>query len=164
MKIIYLQERKGKHPILWLIFLLILYFIFSGLKNIYRVITIKLYSPMTRALTESITDPIIISTNIIIIIKNSTKKEENNFYKTEYYYCIWLFNTINIFCTIIMAFCSCVYNDFVVLYCCGLEHNTYLEIAERSRNASEIDIYKGLMEEEDENSSEENINTELTIN
>ena len=68
------------------------------------------------------------------------------------------------FCTIIMAFCSCVYNDFVVLYFCGLEHNTYLEIAERSRNASEIDIYKGLMEEEDENSSEENINTELTIN
>ena len=34
------------------IFLLLLYVILSGGRNIYRIITSKLYSPMTRALTD----------------------------------------------------------------------------------------------------------------
>ena len=32
-----------------------------------------------------------------------------------------------------MGFCSLVYNEFLVLYFCGLEKNTYIEIARRSR-------------------------------
>ena len=38
-----------------------LFFILTGFKNIYRVITIKIYSRMTRALTECILDPILYS-------------------------------------------------------------------------------------------------------
>ena len=54
---------------------------------------------------------------------------------------------INIFLSIIMAFCSCVYNDFIVLYFCGLEYNTYLEVSKRSCLMDEI--YPSLDEEED---------------
>ena len=40
--------------ILIFVLLIILYFIFSGFRNIYRVMTIKFYSPMTRSITEAI--------------------------------------------------------------------------------------------------------------
>jgi len=57
---------KNSEHLPYLIILIILYFIFSALKNIYRVATIKLYSPMTRALAESILDPLIIIYSSII--------------------------------------------------------------------------------------------------
>ena len=90
----------------------------SGLKNIYRVTTIKLYSPMTRALTECVLDPFI---SLIVFLSKYIIKD--NF---------WIFFTINIFCWFINAFFSLVYNDCIVLYCWGLEHETYLEIISRS--------------------------------
>ena len=138
-----------------LITLLILYFIFSGLKNIYRIITIKLYSPMTRALTESITDPIIISTNII---KNFLKSDTNNNIRKKINN-FWYFYMINVFFSIIMAFCSCIYNDFIVLYCCGLEHDTHLEITKRSLDIDK-DFY--LINDEEDSFSDEEEGAELT--
>ena len=47
-----------------------------------------------------------------------------------------------------MPISSCIYNEFFVLYCCGLEHETHLEITKRSvtqvledDNSSESDEY-----------------------
>ena len=39
---------------------------------------------------------------------------------------------INLLCLILIVFCSFVYNDFIILYCFGLEHDTYTEIRKRS--------------------------------
>ena len=39
-----------------------------------------------------------------------------------------------------MSFLSLVYNDFIVLYCFGLEENTYLEIKNRAKFYSLTDI------------------------
>ena len=128
-----------------LIILLIFYFILSGFKNIYRVSTIKIYSPMTRALTELILDPIIIS----ILLLESYLKTEKGFEK----FIPWFFG-INISCSIIMAFCSCVYNDVIILYCCGLEYDTYKEINNRSICLDAIG--------DDDNSSDENSDEEKT--
>ena len=113
------ERFKNLNDKIYLIILLFLHFILSGLKNIYRVATIKLYSPMTRALAEIFLDPIIIM---------YTLYRDSEIY--DFNYCV--FYVINIFCLIIMTFCSCVYNDFIVLYCCGLEHDTYGEIIKRS--------------------------------
>ena len=113
------ERFKNLNDKIYLIILLFLHFILSGLKNIYRVATIKLYSPMTRALAEIFLDPIIIM---------YTLYRDSEIY--DFNYCV--FYIINIFCLIIMTFCSCVYNDFIVLYCCGLEHDTYGEIIKRS--------------------------------
>ena len=92
---------------------LLLYAILSGYKNIYRRYTVKQYSPMSRALAEQILDPLIIFLELI----------EN---PVDYEYVIlavlYTFNTI---------FCSCVYNEVIILYCCGLEKNTFLEIMKR---------------------------------
>ena len=112
-------DKKGSSDIVIFSILIILFFILTGFKNIYRVITIKIYSPMTRALTECILDPILYSI--------STYGKEN----------IWYY-IINIICLIIMGFCSLVYNDFLVLYFCGLENNTHLEITKRSQLLSTV--------------------------
>ena len=133
------SDLRKFQNLIYLIVLLILYFIFSALKNIYRVVTIKLYSPMTRALAESFLDPIIIIYSLISDLYSLKPNDKNwNFY-FDY--------GINIFLSIIMAFCSCVYNDFIVLYCCGLEYNTYLEVSKRCCLMDEIS--PSLDEEED---------------
>ena len=114
-----IEKFKNLDGKIYFIILLFLYFIFSGLKNIYRVSTIKLYSPMTRALAEIFLDPIIIM---------YTLYRDNEIYDSNF----WVFYVIKIFCFIIMTFCSCIYNDFIVLYCWGLEYNTYSQITKRS--------------------------------
>jgi hypothetical protein len=98
----------------------ILYIIFTFFKNIYRVVTIKLFSPMTRALAESILDPIIIV--YYMFDHEQIKNESYNFR---------VFFGIILICSIIMPFSSCVYNEFIILFCCGLEHETHIEITRR---------------------------------
>ena len=72
---------------------------------------------MTRALAESILDPFVILYYFILY----EKKE----FEDYLYFCFI------IYCLLITAFSSLVYNDFVVLYCCEMERNTYLEINNR---------------------------------
>ena len=83
--LLYLDEKDSSDIVIFSI-LIILFFILTGFKNIYRIITIKIYSPMTRALIECILDPILYS-------MNTYGKEE-----------IWYY-IINIICLIIMGFC-----------------------------------------------------------
>ena len=104
-----------------LIGLFIIYAIFSGMKNIFRIITNKFYSPMTRALAESILDP------LITIYYFFLEKRDDKF-TFEF----WIYFIINFICSIIMAICSCIYNEFIILYYCGLEHETFYEIRKRS--------------------------------
>jgi len=94
---------------------------------------------MTRALAETILDPIILIYSSIIHIDIKSWFD-------------WFYYGINIFLSIIMTFCSCVYNDFIVLYCCGLEHDTYLEISKRSLFMDENLV---LPEEKSSSSSDE---------
>ena len=132
---------KDDGNIIYLIILLILYFILSGLKNIYIMITIKLYSPMTRALTETIIDPVIFLYNF-----NKDKSDHN-----------WTYYIINFVCLIIIVFCSLVYNDFIVLYCCGLERNTYKEIRKRSLIYNINDMLEENDSDDDNNSEDDDI-------
>lgn len=105
--------------ILIFVLLIILYFIFSGFRNIYRVMTIKLYSPMTRSITEAIFDPFLIGYKLLDYIR-------------------WPFYWVNMICLIIMVFFSLVFNEFIIIYCCGLEYDTHLEIIKRANNRDTI--------------------------
>ena len=40
---------------------------------------------------------------------------------------------INLLISIITVFCSLIYNDFIILFCCGMEHNTHYEVSKRAR-------------------------------
>ena len=76
---------------------------------------------MTRALAESIIDPFDF---IYLFIKNEIIKEGINLY---YFIAI----AVSLF---VISFLSFVYNDFIVLYCFGLEYNTHLEIQKKSNS------------------------------
>ena len=102
-----------------LVIIIIFYIILTFFKNIYRVVTIKLFSPMTRALAESLLDPIII---VYYTFDLGIKNKNYNF---------WVFFGVILICSIIMPFSSCVYNEFIILFCCGLEHETHIEITRR---------------------------------
>jgi len=105
---------------------------------------------MTRALTETILDPIIVIYSMITNIENNSINENLHF---------GLYYGINIFLSIIMDFCSCVYNDFVVLYCCGLEYNTYREVSKRGLLNDE----NHFVADENSSSSDEEDDAELKI-
>ena len=120
-----------------LIFAFILYIILSGLKNVFRLETIKLYSPMASTFMDYILNPFII---IYLFF------HENDFIfngKSNYTYFI-----INLLISIILSFCGCIYNEFLILFCCGFEYNTHNQIMIRSN--TESDIGK-LYDEDDEN-------------
>ena len=104
---------------------------------------------MTRALAESILDPIAFICKLVVY---------NRFNKNLLLYYILIF--ISLF---IISFLSLVYNDFIVLYCCGLEYNTHLEINKRS--ISYDNLNSGLMDDESKFSEEENNyeKTELSL-
>ena len=103
------------HPdkIPFLIIFLIIFFILTCLRNIYRVITNKLYSPTNKALFDYIITPL-----LIIYYFISKDNNDNNLYSF----------IINLLISIITVFCSLIYNDFIILFCCGMEHNTHYEV------------------------------------
>lgn len=119
--------------------LLTIYAILSGFKNINRRYTVKLYSPMTRALFESILDPFFI---IYGFSQDKNKEDKNS---------LILF-IVTLICSIIMVFCSCIYNEIFILYCCGLERETYHEITSRSYTLEMINEYKEEKEEDERDS------------
>ena len=106
-----------------LVIFLILYFLLSGARNSYRVTTNKLYSPMTRTLADSILDP------FLIIYYYFFKKD----FKVDEAQNIAYF-IINLATSIIMVFCSCVYNELIVLFCCKLEYDTHHEVSIRAKD------------------------------
>jgi hypothetical protein len=116
--ILFYDENKLKF--VGVIFLLIVYSIVTGFKNIYRRETIKEFSPMTRILAQSILDPVYIIYELIQDKKKGKEIDTNNIF-------ILVFS-------IIMIFCSCIYNEIFVLYFCGLERDTHLAVAPISEN------------------------------
>ena len=106
------------------IFLLFLYFIISGFKNIYGIYTIKLYSPMVRALADSIKDPLLLVYHLFL--------NDNKDIKLDSFF-FW----INLLISLIFIFFSFIFNEFLILYFCQLEHETFLEIRKRSFNIEE---------------------------
>ena len=122
IKLVYKTYSAGK--LVLFTFLLLLYIVLCGGRNIFRVITTKIYSPMTRGLTDYFINPIYYiydfsSGNDFI------KQGDKNF---PYF-------IINLIISLIISFCGCIYNELIILFCCGLERNTHDQIA---RRASEI--------------------------
>ena len=104
-----------------LVILLCLYMILSGFKNGYRIITNKIYSPMTSTLELYFLNPLYI-TYYFILGDDFISNGEINYI---YYF-------INLFLSIIISLCGLVYNEFLILFFCGLEHETHKQISERS--------------------------------
>ena len=134
---IFLFKMELKN-IFFIIFLLLLYSIICGFLSIYKLFTVKIYSTTTRSLFDSFFD--------ILFFIYFTFSEEKRVIKVSTLY-IW----INIFSHIIIIFFGLVYNEFIVLYCCGMETNTYSEVYKRSEKNEYNEIRNLIIEEDTEN-------------
>ena len=104
-----------------MIFFIILYFILSAGVNIYKIICNVVYTPIAKSLPAFILNPIFL---IYYLLR------ENDFTvggKRNYFYFI-----ANVILSLIINFFSLVYNEFLILICCGLEQSTFYSISLRS--------------------------------
>ena len=132
------------------ILLIILYTVISGFRNAYRVTTNKYYSPMSRALFESTLDPFLFLYNFLTFYSYDEGSKK------------WIYFSTVLFCLLVIAFFSLVYNDFIIFYCYGLEYNTYSEINRRINldNARRLESEDSVI---DRNISEEKLETSLEM-
>ena len=105
------------------VFLLFLYLILCAIKNVFRIVVNKIYSPMTESLTEYFLNP------IYILYFYGALNDFTHDGKTNIPYFI-----INIILSFIISFFGCVYNEFIILLFCGLHENTHDQITLRSMN------------------------------
>ena len=126
LKSMYKDNSTGQF--IGLIFLLLLYSIFGALKNIYRMYTNMIFSPMYKNLADLIINPIYLIYYFIIGEDFINEGERN-----------YLYFFLNLIILIIFDFCSLVYNEFIILFCCHLEYDTYASITRRASNMEEMD-------------------------
>ena len=120
LKLVYKNNSVGNSFLFS--FLLLLYIILSGGRNVFRVITTKVYSPMARSLTDYFLNPIYLTYDFSL--KNDFLKQG----KRNIPYFI-----LNLILSFIISFCGCVYNEFIVLLFCGLGINTHDQVSKRAK-------------------------------
>ena len=106
---------------IFLIILLVLYFVFSAGTNVYKILVNGLYSPMVKTLAVYILNPFLF---IYYFVTETDFMTGNN---RNYFYFI-----ISIILALIISFFGCVFNEVIVLFCCGLAHETHSSIKKRA--------------------------------
>ena len=129
------KEIKTSRNLILLIICFIIYFITSGGRNVYRILTNKLYSPMTRTLTDSILDPLLI---IYYYVMEGDFKVSNNQQSIFFF-------IVNLILSFIIVFFGCIYNELLVLYIFDLDYDTHHGVSRRSKmieSVSELSSYE----------------------
>jgi len=121
LKKFYEYDHNNKKIFPYIILFSVLFLILCGVQNIFRVVTNKVYSPMALALSQYFFNPIYII--FTLIVEKDFESKRGNTY---------LFFSLNLILTIIISLCGCVYNEFIILFFCGLQHETYKEISFRA--------------------------------
>ena len=124
-----------------LIFLLFLNFVLSMIVNSYKIYCNVIYSPMARSLINYLMNPLF---NIYFY-----------FSKIEFNSNI-LYFIISEIMSLIVDFFGCIYNEYIIIYCCGLEYETKDAIAERAFNL----INAPIIDSSDSDNSTYNINND----
>ena len=130
------------------IFILLLFLILalSGIVNIYRVYINKIYNPMTQSLAYYCLDP------FFMIYDFAAGNDFINFGKRSYFHFF-----LNLILSIIISVTGFVFNEFIVLFWCGLERDTYQEISRRSIiEIKEYELGEIIEEDEKDDDKEEN--------
>ena len=151
-----LKSEYEKYDIIKFIFfiiLLFLYLAFSAGTNVYKILTNGLYSPMVKTLAIYIFNPILFIYYFILGGDFLSEGERNIFYFM-----------INIILSLIISFFGCVYNEFLVLSFCGLEHETYYEISKRANDQDNARIQTDYKLDSDSDNEEEDSKHSNSIN
>jgi len=120
---------------------LFVYMILSGGKNLFRVVTNKIYSPMTKTLADYFLNPIYLGYYFGAC-------ED---FRIHGKFDAWYFS-INIVISLIISFFGCAYDEFIILFFCNLERDTHDQI---SRRAAKIEELTELVNADDEDEEEE---------
>ena len=122
-----------------LIFCLIIYIILCGLKNSFRLITTRVYTPMTTTFAEYILNPIYNTINFALDddFKSKGKRSYPYFF-------------INLIIGLIISFIGLVYNEFLILFFCNLDKETHRQISRRCTLEKELIILEDIDNDEDE--------------
>ena len=102
--------------------LIVVFIILSGGKNLFRIVTTKIYSPMVTTLLDYVLNPIYL---IYYYGALGDFKKEDGKLDVAYF-------TINIIISLIISFFGCVYNEFIILFFCGLEVDTHDQVSKRA--------------------------------
>jgi len=95
---------------------------------------------MTRALADAFIDPFIIIYEFIV-----HKSSQGNLLD-------YLYVCVNIICSIITIFFSLVYNEFLIIYSCGLELEAHKEILKRAIiNMPELELIEDDYDDNNDN-------------
>jgi len=127
---------------------LFLFLLFGGIRNAYRVVINKIYSPMAKALADYILNPFFLV--YYFIFEDDFIGGGQN--KKDIYYFI-----LNLILSIIIVFCGCVYNEFLVLFCYNLEHDTHSQVSKRAEILKNIE-FDEYIRDDSYNENEENGN------
>jgi hypothetical protein len=119
--IIDFYKNNNKINFIYLLICLIFFIIISGGRNIYKFLTIRLYSPITKAIADSFLDPILILYYFYINIDFKYNNKRNIIYFL-----------LNLILLLINVFSGCVYSELLVIYHFNLEKDTHYEIAKRA--------------------------------
>ena len=117
----YYNQHQDKLP--YLIICLVLYIILSGIENTFRIVVNKIYSPMAATVSEYILNPIYIIFSLFLNDDFISNRKTNYFYFA-----------INLFLSAFISFSACIYNEFVILFFCRLQHETYQQISYRANS------------------------------
>lgn len=119
-----MKIMKKHHPehLKYLSILLIIFFLVSCGRNVYRITTNKLFSPTAKALSDYIFVPILICISFAIDNDFSDGPHKSYFYFIS-----------NLVLSLIIVFCGIIYNEFIILFCCNLHYDTHIEVSKRSK-------------------------------
>ena len=132
------QEYNGTQ-IAILTISLIMYTIFSSLKNIYRVNTTKIFTPMITSSFEYLISPIFIIVDFSLGDDFMSVTGEN-----------YIYFFINLISSLLIYFFCLVFNDFIILFFCGIDKDTHQEISRRSLQDEKLIIFDETDDDDDE--------------
>ena len=131
-------RQKDVPKIICLFLLFLAYFFLSAMVNVYKIYCNVIYTPMKKSLMDYFMTPFY---NIYYFLKYK------DFYDNKIYFIVSEIISLTI------DFFGLLYNEFIILFCCGLEHETKSEI---KRRATIHEILKEDEEDEEEVESEHN--------
>ena len=133
----YQYEQNDTGKFILLIFFFFLYLLLSAGLNVYKIYVNVTFSPMARSFMEFLLNPFF---NIYYFI---IEKDFNQNY---------LYFFIDEIICFIIDFFACVYNEYIILNCFGLEYDTKYEIDKRAKKISSLDYILGNDDEDESNS------------
>ena len=98
---------------------LIGYILISTISNVYKIYCNVIYSPMARSLINYLLTPVFIIYTFFINLDFNRNV---------------LYLVISIILSVVISFFGCVYNEYIILFCCELEKETKDSIAERAKS------------------------------